>query len=305
MKPLAILAVGVALLAGGTWSSAASLSSRQNPSVSSKQVLALQRSWAPQLRWLMPLLARPELIADQVGATATPTTTATTSPTPAPSPTATGPAYPDPMAILNNRGTVYTELRSIHFDELTVAEKPSIEKAQIDAPGDANCVGPSLKSHVTGTDTIEATGQTANLDKYFVEIGKRAFEWSKHTHKRWAKTKQTTLENLVSNPLDCPNFPGGAGSGSGTLQFKDLVNLGPDTFNGDPVWHIRATIIDTSSGQTATVDYFVSQNKFLPYKSAVAFTDPTTGIQEVYTLTLTSFGKKVVVKAPVIGSKKH
>ncbi len=135
---------------------------------------------------------------------------------------------------------------------------------------------------------------------------------AKSTQSRWKRAKGNTYKVVgftIENPLICPDAAGGDDSGSGSDtsdQLKDLVNLGPETFQGTAVWHIRATNVSVDpQGQTseATYDFLIGQKPFLPYVFSVTASDPENSVTLVEKQILTQFGKKVQVKAPKVGSK--
>jgi hypothetical protein len=83
------------------------------------------------------------------------------------------------------------------------------------------------------------------------------------------------------------------------------VNLGPSKFQGNDVWHVRATDVSVDAqGQTTeqTLDFLIGQKPFLPYVFSVTLNDTQSNTTLVEKQILTKFGKKVQVKAPKVGS---
>ncbi len=266
-----------------------------------------------------PLHLRPWMAGNlsplQTGATSTATTaTATPVPTgtavPVPTGTAAGTpnTYPDPVTLLGDSGLVFQQIRTAHFELQTDGDQTGIEKLQIDITGDVTCKGPSLKGHLLATDTLEATSQVKKLNVSFILIKKKAFEKSKSTKGRWKKgvyKSYTDLGASADNLLLCPSTASSSGSGSSSSsQLKNLVDLGPSTFQGVSVWHIQGTEVGTdASGQpvSGTLDLYISQDHYLPYLST--YTQNTNGVALVQKEIMTKFGEKLKIRAPKIGSK--
>jgi len=197
-----------------------------------------------------------------------------------------------------------------HFVITTDGEQTGVEHLAINATGDATCTGPSMKAKITASDTLEGTQQSTKVKESIVQIKNKVWLKSAKKNAKWTKSKAkvvTVLSIQVTNPLLCPSGASGSGtSGSSpTDQLKNLVNLGPETFKGVSVWHIQGILID-ASGQTppATLDFLVSQDHFLLYVYSVTVVDPTQQVTLVQKQVLTNFGKKIIVKAPKVGSKK-
>jgi hypothetical protein len=308
VKTLALLIVSLVLLASSTLGSAATLRQQHSALGRARTVGALFH----QLRGIRfggirDLVTRPLVAPAQAAATPTATPTATT--------TATS-TYPDPRVILQNMVTVLEQVASAHFDDTIDGNQINTEVLHIDIPGDATCTGPAMKGQVTGSDTLEGTSQKTTYKASFIWINKKAWVKSKATHQKWAKSKATItpFQGFTLNfqtdifPLPC----GGTALAvlsrpqQTTPQIKDLVNLGPDTFQGIPVWHIRFVIPQTdTSGQTYDVQYdlLISQDHYLPYVQTVTIAlDPQTTL--INKSVMTKFGNKVTVKKPKIGSTK-
>lgn len=251
---------------------------------------------------------------EQTGAnptvTAAPGTTATPGTTPTPvTPSPTVSPYPDPQPILQSTLDVYSRVTSAHYDYLTTGNQTGVEQLRVDAAGDATCKGPSLNAHVVGKDTKLVEAQTQTVDARFIVIKNRAFEKAKATKNKWKAIKVAQVKVFqfitIDQPLICPSSSstsGGSGSG-GNVSIKDVVNLGPSTFNGKAVWHLRATevaIDSTGAEQDAQLDFLVSQKGYLPYVFNLTQTDPAHGVTLSQKQTLTKFGKKVTIKAPKV-----
>lgn len=257
--------------------------------------------------------------ATPVAATATPVAgTATPSPSPtagaSPTPVATGtvtatPTFPDPVTLLQNTVAVYQKIRTAHFELVTNGNQPGTEKLHLDAKGDVSCKGPTLKGHVSAKDTIETTSKVSTLSVNFIIVKNTAYQRSKSTKNKWRKTSAAAFTQLgisADNLLLCPSSQSGSSSGSsgGNSQFKDLVNLGPATFQGHAVWHIRATETSTgSSGQPAngTFDLLLDQSRYFPYESTYSQTDQ--GVSLMQKQVLTKFGEKLSISAPRVATK--
>ncbi len=240
-------------------------------------------------------------------ATATPGTTTTPVPTTTPVATGTATTYPDPVTLLRKMVLVYEQVRSDHFVLVTNLNQPNTEKLHLTATGEATCKGPSLRGHVSAKDTKEATSKVSTLSVSFIIINKTAYQKSKSTKGLWKKISPAAFSQLgiaADNVLLCPSSQSGSG-GSGTSQFKNLVNLGPGTFRGRPVWRIQAEEIGTgSNGQQSqgTFGLLVDQTRYLPYVQTYSGTDQNVKISQKETLT--KFGEKLNIKAPKIAKPK-
>jgi len=312
VKALVLVAAGIMLLMGSTLSSASNLRHSQSAGLPHLgQLSAFRVPYANHLHvlWGDRLL--------QTGGTATPATPVA-SPTAVPTGTAVAgcSTCPDPVTLLNNTISVYGQITSAHFDLITDGVQTGIEHLHIDATGDANCKGPSMTAHVTGSDVLLGTSQSRKVNEYITQIKNTIYIKPTTGTKKgtWTKSKSQQLQVFsfpIGNPLLCSaTTGGGSGSGSGSTttsdQLKDVVNLGGDTFQGIKVWHVRATDVSVdANGQTsqAQLDFFISQDHFLPYKFTVTVADSTQNITVVQSQVLTKFGKKVTVKAPKIGSR--
>ena len=312
MKTLALLIVSIVLLASSTLGSAATLRQQHSTSGRAHPVGALLHQLSGiRFVGIRGLASRPRVAPAQ--ATTTPTVTATPNATPTTTATST---YPDPQVILQNMITVLEQVVSVHFDNTIDGNQVNTEMLHIGIPGDATCTGPAMKGQVAATDTLEGTSQKTSYKASFIWINKKAWVKSKATHQRWAKSKATItpLQGFTLNfqtdifPLPCGGTQAARLSQpqQTSPQIKDLVNLGPDTFQGVAVWHIRFVIPQTDTqGQTYDVQYdlLISQDHYLPYVQTVTIAlDPQTTVTNKSVLT--KFGAKVAVKKPKIGSTK-
>ena len=309
MKSIAIVAAAAAVLTSGALGFAApSKTTHARATYAPSRTYASFKSLAyGRVPSFSALWRHTDNVALQTGATATPTATPQPTTTPTPGPTA-NPAYPDPVTLLNNAITVYSALKSSHFEIVIDGEQTGVEKLHIDVPGDATCKGPSMKGNASASDTLEGTSQSRKLKEKFIQVKTKTFINSTSTKKRWAQqkgTRFTVFSFPIDNPLICTTDTGGTGSGGTTDQLKDLVNLGPSTFQGTAVWHVRATDVTVDAqGQTSeqTLDFLIGQKPYLPYVFSVTVTDPQSNATLVEKQILTKFGKKVQVKAPKVGS---
>ncbi|GAC1513763.1 MAG: hypothetical protein NVS2B16_19370 [Chloroflexota bacterium] len=246
---------------------------------------------------------------EQTGPVPTATLPAATATLPAATatPVATISPYPDPQPILQSTFNVYSQITRAHFDYLTTGEQTGVEKLNVDAAGDATCKGPAYAAHVTAKDVRQA--QTTSLKVKFIVVKKLAFKKGKATKNKWAKIKPSQVKVFgitVDQPLNCATAPatsGGSGS-SNNVSIKDVVNLGPGTFNGEAVWHLRATEVATDATgaqQSAQLDFLISQKGSLPYVFSLTEADPTHNVTLSQRQTLTKFQEKITIKAPKVG----
>ncbi|GAC1402847.1 MAG: hypothetical protein NVSMB52_16780 [Chloroflexota bacterium] len=304
MKALALLGASLIVLAGGSLTSAASVHQ-------SRQVRIAAVFWLPSgAPVLGRIVASTTTGADSTatatpGATGTaaPSATPTLSPTPAPTPT-TGPSYLDPVSILQNMYQVSGLLKSIHFDQ-TYRISGQIA-VSIRAVGDAVCQG--LKAHVKGNATVPGTLQSQKTEFDVIQYKTSYFRKAKSKNSRWqkVKVKQVTPFGIipVDNPLGC-SVTASSGGGSGP-QAKNLLNLGPDTIRGTSVWHIHATLVDTTTDPPLEipVDWYVSHQHSLLYRYTASVSDAARNQKETFVLNLSKFGEHIKIKAPKVGSAK-
>jgi hypothetical protein len=314
MRALLLLA-GVVLLTvasfGGSGTSSATAG--QGPSIVS--IGRANTIWHLRL----PFLGRVSVLPNSVDAQATSTAPGTTSPTPTgtatpPTPTVTATStFPDPVSILQNMFSIYQLVRSASYELKTSEDHPGVEKAILDAKGDLTCKNSAINGRLQVSDVVEGTNQSTNINEIFTQIKKAVFVKSKKTHNVWAKGKPHEIDQYgitVTNLLFCPagtSSSGGGSSGSNNTTIKDLVNQGPDKFQGVAVWRIHATevMVDQNGNTTnASIDFLIGQDHFLPYEFTYTYDDPVNMINTVQTQILTNFGKKVKITKPVIGSKK-
>lgn len=249
------------------------------------------------------------------GGTATPvpstTPVATTTPvTTTPVATGTITNYADPVNLLNNMIQVYQQVRSAHFQLVTNDEQPKQEKLHIGVTGDVTCKGPALKGHLSARDTQEATNKVSELSLNFIVVKKAAYQKSKSTKGQWKKISAKLLAKdfgiSADNVLLCPSSSsssGGSSSGNNST-IKNLVNLGPATFQGHTVWHIQATEVSTDSSNQqvqGTLDLLIDQARYVPYE--IMYTATNQGVTQIQKQILTKFGEKLTIKAPKIAKK--
>jgi hypothetical protein len=315
VKSLAIGAGALTLATGTVLATAAPLhhpAPTQTHPIALGQVSTLFHLRIPVLgrQLVQPASAPAQAAATQTAVTtpvgtSTPVPGGTQTPTPSPTPAATS-TYPDPNTILQNTFSVYQLLRSVHYELVTDGEQTSIEKVHLDAKGDVTCKNSSISGRLTGSDTLEGTSQTTTLDVRYIQIKKKVWLKSKQSHSRWAAGTPKDLSQFgitVNNILFCSSST--SSGGTNNTAIKDLTNVGPDTFQGVAVWHIRATQVTVdSTGKTseATLDFLISQDHFLPYVFTVTIDDTVNHVTLVQKQILTQFGKKVNIKAPKIGS---
>ena len=313
MRSLALGAVGLLVLGGTTLGSAASLQhGGHTATLTQGQRVTIM---LPAIGYLK---AHRVFLPLQTAATATPSTAGTATPgtpvatgTPSATATPTGPNYPDPVTLLQKTISAYGALNSVHFEDITDGAQAGKEKLHIDAVGNATCKGPAFKARVRGTDTQLSTSQKRSVDYYLVQYGTKIFTKSAKKNSVWKSStasKSLAFGFSTDNPLACPSAgSSGSGSGGSAPQIKDVVNLGPESFHGVQVWHVRATqvTVDSQTGTTsdARLDFYISQDHFLPYGYNVSVADAKTNVTLGLSQVLTKFGKKVTVTKPKPGSK--
>lgn len=245
------------------------------------------------------------------------TAAATSTPTTAPTATATtGPSYPDPVSILQKMFDVAGLLKSAHF--VQTAHQDGTPTLDYKADGDAVCKGPAVKAKVTAKVSLPGTNQSQSKKFSVIQVKAKYFVKSKATKGKWAKStasKSAVFGINVDNPLPCPDATSSTGSGSGSGsgssgtsdQIKDLVNLGPETFNNVSVWHIHATDVQIDQSGASTeypVDWYVDQTNSLPVGYVFSFDDAVNNVKGSFSEIMSKFGEKIKIKAPKVGATK-
>lgn len=246
------------------------------------------------------------LVPMQTSPGGTATTTAT------PEPTSTVSPYPDPVNLLNNTYSVFGRITNVHFEDIITGDQTNVEHLGIDATGIANCT--SQMATVKATDSVPGTSQATTRHFKFIQKGKNY--WRRQlvndsSHHQWRKVKASAVAPFgfsLDNPLACtPSSSGGSGSGSGSDVLKDPVNLGPVTYHGVKTWHVQVTEVSTDAqgnSSEAKLEFYISQDHFLPYGYRVTIDDPTQNITLTFEQVLTQFGKKNTIPTPKVGSTK-
>jgi hypothetical protein len=307
VKVIVTLAACIVVLGSSAVGSAAAVHNSARIPAAKSSILVNSVSLAGAANFL----SQPRMSAAAVFATGTVTTTPTGTSTATPTTTPTTSPYPDPQVILSNALQVLSAINTTHFEGLIDDERANVEKLHIDITGDATCKGPAMKGHISGSDTLEGTSQTKSSSQDFVWIKNKAWIKSSATHKKWTKYTKAAL-TVLKQPLNFKQFIFPLVCTGGQLarhseflqtqpQIKDLVNLGPDTFQGIPVWHIHFIYVTTSSTGTTQelpYDFLISQDHFLPYVNYFTVTDTTVSETAVVKQILTKFGVKVTVTDP-------
>ncbi|HEX6509383.1 MAG TPA: hypothetical protein VF221_17275, partial [Chloroflexota bacterium] len=161
MKLLAVLAGIACIFVGTSLSSAATSGGRHTETPA-----GWPHSYASiVLPAIGPFHTRRVFLPMQTTATDTPGPTA--SPTPPPT---SNPAYPDPVTLLQNMFNVYGLLNGVHFEYITDGDQQGTVKLHIDAVGDANCKGPSLRATVKAKETLVGTSQSKSSNFNLIQV---------------------------------------------------------------------------------------------------------------------------------------
>lgn len=313
MKAPAVVAALSIVLAGGLISSAHA--STGHPA--SAMLFHTYRFPLLQRGSLKPVMRSVLVPLQTTAATSTPTTSPTAGPTASPTPVLTPtPAYPDGATVLQNALTVYASIKSAHVKLVTVATKPDVEVLTITGTGNAFCKNLSLSLKVTGVAKLLATGRQSKTVLQFAQKGKTTLEKKSGSKAVWKKANPNTVTLYgfpypIGNPLACPSTSGG-GSGNGsstgpTDTFKDVVNVGPDTFQGTKVWHVHLTDVRVLGGSNGTlnipIDLLINQSNYIPYVISQTINDTLDGIVVADSQTTTKIGQKYTFKMPKAGHK--
>lgn len=292
MKSLAVAAVAVSLIA--TFSLASAQSQRA----------------ASGTRSVVIPLRLPTLHGVRAGRVYLPMQTADQA---TPTPTTPTNSYPDAVTVLQTAFTKYSLYNYVHFVDTIDAEQTGVLK--ITAAARANAACHAMAGTVSGARVVSGTSQQSKVHYKFVEKKNKA--WKRNllgrSHK-WARSKSSSVESpfksdigpgLVTNPLACAPLPPDQANIDESL--KDLVNLGPDTYNGSAVWHIQGTVIVTDASGTTTdytADFLVTQDQYLLVDQTITFQDASQGVSIVSGEQLSKFGTKWKLSIPKVGSTR-
>jgi len=311
MKSLAILAVAAVALIGGLFTNA----SAQRPALAHPSYRMVTMLAPRALHPLSGITVQrvPVLMADGTAqptttSTPLPTTTSTPQPTDTPTPTpTTGPSYPDALTVLQSMFSVLALVKSVHFIDAAVQSGDVALKIKV--TGDATCNPSAFMASVVATSSVTGTSQVSKKTFKVIQVKSSIFIKDKKTRNKWepAKLKDITVFGFpASNPLCSPSSgSSGSGSGTGGPQAKDVYNAGPTTFAGQSVWDIKLTLVflDSNGNEVdVPVEYFVGQSHPLLYGYKQTFTDTTSNVTDVETLTFSKYGEKIKIKKPKPGS---
>jgi hypothetical protein len=214
--------------------------------------------------------------------------------TPGPTVTATPGALPDAQTLISQTDAALLKANTFHLNMTVGLQVAGLLSENITADGDAIAQSQSSMLHITGT--AFALGKKAKIDEWTITIAKKAWIKDKKTKNRWKRDKSGGSTTGIS--------PTALTAGNNT-QLTDLTNLGADTFNGHPVWHVHGTYrVKLSKGKytDGTVDYLIEQDTSLPDQTTVAVNDPADGIQMNVSLTLSNYGEQITITKPRVGS---
>lgn len=192
-----------------------------------------------------------------------------TGPTPTPVPTDT--PLPPAKDILQQAYAAQAARGSVHYQEVVKFSTPKVSRETDKTHGDISWRDALMREYTTAT----VTNLTKKPNKTRV------------THSTLLAAEGRLASRTGKQKWDCsyltfPTSGSGSGSGSGedlsaifnTASFTQ-ANLGPETLNGIPVWHIRETMTIpgvTPKGQPGTGDYYISQSDVVPLREVVSLT---------------------------------
>lgn len=181
------------------------------------------------------------------------------------SPTSSGSAssttYPSPRTLLGASSAAYRRVTAYRMDEhLTLAEYGRrIWDVWMHGGVRPRDHMEHLRLHLSDYSTRPAYVESIEM----TEIKQRAWLKDDATRQRWKRVSLgdvRIIDGFVFDPLQYSPF-----DHSGIAWWAShLVVLGPETFHGVPVWHVRGT------GVGATFDWLIARRGFLPYGITVA-----------------------------------
>jgi hypothetical protein len=130
-------------------------------------------------------------------------------------------------------------------------------------------------------------GRTSQTD--IVEI--KASAWIKRASvdRTWKRVNASRVDSLLGplrNPLT-------EGSGSSVSRLK---TVGPATFHGVSVWHVRWT--ESRGSLSGTVDALIAKKGFLPYRTIRSLVGGATKAHLADRITRSRFGERTHIRPP-------
>lgn len=220
----------------------------------------------------------------------TPTDTPTPTATPVPSPTVTAtPSIPSGQDLLTQSGTAVTAKNTFHETLRLNLEVPSTARVVERFHGDVSLK--PLLEHLVGTARVTQLNtqpaKTMTQREEIVVVKKKTA--SKTGKKAWSCTTTDQTTQIVNGIL-------------ASAKIQSVDNLGPETINAVPVWHVRAVVTVDVSGQTLpiTADYYISQADFTLVQVTASASGTISGVTvtEKIVQNFSKYGEKVKVTLP-------
>lgn len=209
-----------------------------------------------------------------------PTATATSTPLP-PTSTVTplAPKFPDPATLLKRSVTAFEAVNTYRVDEQVSVKATRGGTTHLRVTGDVAQKTRAERLRVT----VQAPGRRTATE-HLVEIKNAAWINDASTGNRWRKVSPRsvrTIQRWLTNPLY--RIP--------ALASVNLVTVGPETYNGIAVWHVRG-------GAATRFDALIGRQGFLPYLTTRSFKSARPAASVTDRLARTRFGERLTVNPP-------
>lgn len=208
--------------------------------------------------------------------------TAAPAPTSLPAPTATATSIPYPDASRLYAGTVQALASTSGYRISETATETGGTKRTFRLKGDVSSRSKAERL------TLNVTGRKKQRTE-ILQIRTRAWIRRASIDRGWKRVTSSRVDKTLSpirNPL----------TGQSGVSVANMTTVGPDSFAGAPVWHIRWT--ETSGPLSGTVDAMVGQKDSLPYLTVRSLENRSTGTHLEDRITRSRFGEKLTIKGP-------
>jgi plastocyanin len=208
--------------------------------------------------------------------------TATPSPTNLPAPTATATSIPYPDASRLYQGSLQALSSTSGYRISETATETGGTKRTFRLKGNVSSRSKAERL------TLNVTGRAKQRTE-LLQIRTHAWIRRASVDRGWKRVVSSRVNKTLSplrNPL----------TGQSGVRVANMTTVGPDSFAGAPVWHIRWT--ETSGPLSGTVDAMVGQKDSLPYLTIRSLKNSSTGTRLEDRITRSRFGEKLTIKEP-------
>ena len=226
--------------------------------------------------------------------TSDPARSQTTPPSPSPTatliPTPTVTPTPTPLSakqLIARMKAAVKAKGSAHVSESGSLVVPRVEKESLSAR--AYVSSRDKRAHIVASSHTSLTlkGQTKTFDQHeeTISVGRRAA--TRFNGQVWAGSASLpgTYDLIAAPP-----------------QLKSPVNLGPETINQVPVWHVRAVANDKKTHDRYKINYYIAQADYTLVRQTIRLVFGTGSGNDTLKLTLnySNYGEPVTAKLPAM-----